>query len=236
MKKFFVFIKNLLLDILFPKFCIGCGKEGSYLCKDCLSLIEIIEYQFCPVCGKRIINGKICETCKKKTNLNGLYFAVSYQNQLVKKLITQFKYKPFIKQLSPILSFLIITHLSALNKTDFSEFSLIPVPLSKKRLKWRGFNQSKEIAKELSKYLKIPVLDNTLFRKKETVPQTKLKKEQRKENIKQVFLCDKQKLKENKKILLIDDVYTTGATMEECAKVLKQAGVKEVRGIVIARE
>jgi len=236
-------IRDTLLEILFPKFCFGCGREGTYLCKDCQSCLEISEDIFC-LCEKpklikisdsSEIRGK-CNACHSK-NLDGLFFPLSYQNKLIKELIHQFKYEPFVKELAKPLTELIIAHFFLLgNKKVWENKILIPIPLGKKKLKWRGFNQAEEIAKELSHKLRIPLLTECLKKAKRTISQTELSKEERKENIKGAFLAKNTHLIKNKKILLVDDVYTTGATMEEAAKVLKQAGAKEVWGVVVARE
>ncbi len=151
-------------------------------------------------------------------------------------MIKQFKYEPYIKELSKPLAFLILTHLINLNNLpNFKEFILVPIPLYKKKLKQRGFNQTNEIGKELSKFLKIPIFNNILTKIKQTPAQVELKKEQREKNIKGVFNCQKPGLIKNRKIFLIDDIFTTGSTMEECARVLKTAGAKEIWGVVVAR-
>jgi len=238
MKKIFISIKNFLLDLLFPKFCISCGKDGSYLCQNCFSLIDILERQYCPFCSrpKIVIDGKTCNFCNRSKSLNGLYCAASYNNFIVKKLINQFKYEPYIKELSKPLSSLIVTHLINLDKVEnFQDYILVPIPLHKKKLKKRGFNQASEIAKELSENLKIPVFNDALIKTKQTPAQVNLKKEEREENIKGVFLCQKPELVMGKKILLIDDIFTTGSTMEQCARLLKEAGAKVVWGIIVAR-
>jgi len=230
--------KKFLLDLFFPKFCLNCGSEGSYLCEDCFSLIEILESQFCPGCQKRVTDGKICPACKKFIKLNGLYFAASYQKSLTKKMITKFKYEPFVKELKEPLARLVMTHFQLCDKkeSDFSDFYLIPVPLEKKRLKWRGFNQSEEIAREIAKALKTPLLNNVLYKIKQTLPQMELSEKERRENIKGAFLVKNKGEIKGRKILLLDDVYTTGSTMNECARVLKDAGAKEVWGVAVARE
>lgn len=231
-------IKEFILDLLFPKFCISCGKEGSYLCQDCFSLIDILERQYCPFCPqpKVVLDGKTCNFCKRSKSLNGLYCAASYNNFIVKKLINQFKYEPYIKELSKPLSSLIVVHLINLDKVEnFQDYILVPIPLHKKKLKKRGFNQAGEIAKELSENLKIPVFNDALIKIKQTPAQVELKKEEREENIKGVFLCQKPELVVGKKIFLIDDIFTTGSTMEQGARLLKEAGAKEVWGIVVAR-
>lgn len=176
-----------------------------------------------------------CKRCKDK-NLDGLYFALSYKNPIIKKLIRNFKYQPYIKDLSKTLSLIIIQYFQMQeNNSDFSDYFLIPVPLGKKKMKNRGFNQSEEIAKELSVFFKIPVLNGILIKTKETRPQIELTAEERKENLKGTFSVQEEKKIKGKKIILVDDVYTTGSTMEECARVLKTAGAKNVLGMAIAR-
>jgi len=238
-------VKNFLLDILFPKFCLGCKKEGTFLCKDCEAVLDVQRRH-------QRFSGKY---------LSDLYWALSYENPLVKTFIHNFKYEPFVKELAKPLSKLILNHFQLIeNPPPFLEnksFILVSVPLSKKRLKWRGFNQAEEIGKELSSFLKIPLISNCLIKIKETSPQVDLPEKKRKENVVGAFLVkpvrkewrvwdpvrkcwfsngikDKEKTK-GKKVLLVDDVFTTGSTMEECAKTLKKSGAKEVIGIVIAR-
>jgi len=228
--------QNFILDILFPKFCLGCQKEGSYLCNDCLSTIEIIEYLFCPGCQKREDNGRPCKSCRKFIKLDRLYFATSYQNSLVKELINKFKHEPLVKELAKPITFLIITHFQIIEKPDFSDCSIIPVPLEKSRLKWRGFNQAEEIAKELANFLNIKVWTNVLVKTKRTFPQVEIEnKNKRKENVIGIFSCQNSEKIKNKKILLVDDVYTTGSTMNEAAKTLKEGGARAVWGVAVAR-
>jgi len=213
-------LKESILNLIFPKFCFCCQREGSYLCQDCQAMLEISGF-----------HQNFQADC-----LKDLYFAANYQSSLIKNLIQKFKYEPFVKELAKTLSVLIITHFKLLdNKPDFSEFILVPVPLSKKKLRWRGFNQAEEIGKELSKFFRIPLIANCLIKTRETLPQVELSDEERKENIKNVFFCEKPELIQRKKILLLDDVYTTGSTMIECAGVLKRARAKEIIGISVAR-
>ncbi len=214
-------IKNFILDILYPKFCLNCGREGSYLCSDCQSTLEVssshTEYQ--------------------TEEIKDLYFALPYQNQLIKNLIKLFKYQPFVKELSQPLSSLIITHFQLIEKSpaDLAGYILMPVPLEKKKLKWRGFNQAEELAKELNSFLKIPLINEVLIKTKETLPQAELSGKEREENIKGVFSCRNKEKISGKKILLVDDIYTTGSTMKEAARVMRMAGAKEIIGIAVAR-
>lgn len=237
-------IINNTIDTFFPKFCFSCQKEGSYLCQDCRHLLEILDHDYC-LCEKypvRIFdnqkNGK-CSRCQNKL-LSGLYFALNYKNNhLIEKLIKRFKYKPYIKELSKDLANIIAEHLilSGNNTNDIWENSiLVPVPIYIKKQKDRGYNQSEEIARELSKIIKVPICSDVLIKIKETPSQAELKKEQRIKNLENTFtIYNPQKIK-NKKIFLIDDIYTTGSTMQECARILKTAKVKQIWGITIARE
>ncbi|KKQ96436.1 MAG: hypothetical protein A3F95_02475 [Candidatus Nealsonbacteria bacterium RIFCSPLOWO2_12_FULL_39_31] len=231
-------IKNFAWNILFPKFCANCGAEGTYLCPDCLSLIEIFERQYCPFCfsSRAVADGKTCRHCHRTKKLNGLFCATSYDNFIVKKIICQLKYEPFVRELARPLSSLIITHLAFLKKQSFFENCLlIPIPLHIKKHKFRGFNQAEEIAKKLSSALKIPINDKALIKIKKTPAQTELNNKKRRENIKNVFLCKQPETIKNRRIILVDDVFTTGSTMEEVAITLKKSGAREVWGIAVAR-
>ena len=235
-------IKDFSLDLFFPKFCLGCKTEGTYLCEDCIELLDICEYNYCLCNPPQIIPvnqsyGK-CPKCRNK-KLDGLYFALPYkEKQLTKKLIHQFKYEPHLKDLAKTLASILIEHFikTAKNTNEIWENSvLIPVPLDKKKIKDRGYNQSEELAKELSKILQVPVVTN-LIKIKQTKPQMESTKLERENNLLGAFLTKNPEELSGKKIFLVDDVYTTGSTMEECAKTLKQIGAKTVWGVAIARE
>ncbi|MCI8636957.1 MAG: ComF family protein, partial [Clostridia bacterium] len=114
--------------------------------------------------------------------------------------------------------------------------TIIPVPISKKRRKERGYNQSELIAKEMAKNLGIEYNTDCLFKVKNIVEQSKLNKEERQKNIQGVYELHKQNKLQNKKILLIDDIYTTGSTVNECCKILKQASPKQIEVFTLAKD
>lgn len=233
--------KKFLLATLFPQLCLGCQREGSLICQDCLSSIEISEFIYCPFCKtpKRVFEKGTCLT-HQKMKLSGIFSATSYKEPLVKKLISKFKYEPFLKNLSSPLASLIIAHfLLSENKTIFKDKEnsvLVPIPLFRSKERQRGFNQASLIGEVLSKFFKIPLLNNNLIKVKKTQPQVELKREEREKNIKRAFKLKNPQSVREKRVFLIDDVFTTGSTMEECARVLKNSGAKEVWGIVVARE
>jgi ComF family protein len=228
--------KNFILDLIFPKKCLNCGKERTFCCEDCFSLIEINPFEYC-LCEKpqKTVREGHCSRCDKKA-LNGLYAATDFKQKIVKQLIHNFKYRQQIKELAYPLSALILTHLYFIAKDFPPDSLLIPVPLFARRKKRRGFNQAEEIGKIISEKTNIELSAENLIRVKNTPQQVGLNKEEREKNIQGAFeVADRERVR-NKMIFLIDDVYTTGATMEECAKTLKRSGAKQVWGLVAARE
>ena len=229
-------IKTFLLDLVFPKKCLSCKKSHVFFCEDCFSLIDINPFKYC-LCEhpQKIILDKQCRYCSEK-KLDGLYSATNYKQQQVKKLIHNFKYKNQIKELAYPLTLLILSHLYFIARYLPCNSLLVPIPLFIKKKKRRGFNQTEEIGKIISEKLGLPISLDNLVRIKNTRPQINLSRAQRQENIKQAFLVNNPKEFKRKIIFLLDDVYTTGATMEECARILKKAGAQQVWGLTVARE
>lgn len=236
-------ISNFFLELFFPSFCFGCEREGAYLCPDCKETLEISEYSYC-LCNKNPLRlppenktGK-CVRCEDK-KLSGLYSSLAYKEKfLTRKLIHKFKYAG-VKTLAKNLAEIMAEHLiiSGKNTDDIWENGvLVPVPMECRKLKERGYNQAEKMAKELAKIVKIPVVSDVLLKISKTKAQMKLSARKREENLKGAFAVKKPAGIAGKKIFLVDDVYTTGSTMEECAKTLREAGAKSVWGVVIARE
>jgi len=235
--------KNFALDLLFPKFCLSCQKEGFYLCEDCRGLLEILEFDYC-LCERDPLvippnqNYGKCHKCKNKS-LDGLYFALSYKNKIAQNLIKSFKYPPYVKDLAETLSSILIEHFIKTRKnTDeiWENSILVPVPMYSKKIKERGYNQCEELAKELAKILKIPVVSNVLIKIKHTEAQMELSGQERQKNLLGSFETKNPAGLAGKKIFLVDDVYTTGSTMQECALALRRSGAKSIFGIALARE
>lgn len=236
-------VKNSVLELLFPSFCFGCSQEGTLLCYDCKSILEISEYNYC-LCSKNPLrlspgaSGK-CSRCQDK-NLAGLYFSLPYKEKsLTRKLIHHFKYEPYIKTLAPFLTQIILEHFQLAQNTDpkiWENSAIIPVPMEISKQKDRGYNQSQVLGQLIGQALNVPEIPGNLVKIKKTEPQMKLKAQQREESLRGAFAVKNPAQIANKKIFLIDDVYTTGSTMAECAKVLKEAGAKSVWGIAFARE
>ena len=217
------------LDLLFPKRCVSCGKFGAYICKDCFSKIEFIQKPVCPVCQRQAVGGKTHPGCQGRLRLDGLVVATRYSGS-VKKAIAKVKYK-WAYDIAKILIDLIVVNLWKFDLA--SDLILVPVPLHVRRKKWRGFNQAEILAKSLSLKFNQPY-GEYLARIIETASQVGLKKDERKKNVKGAFRLRTGADVSGKNILLVDDVYTSGATMQEACRVLKKAGAKTVWAMAVA--
>lgn len=227
-----------LLDFLFPKYCVQCRKFGSYLCPTCFSYVAFAETGFCTVCQRAAIGGLTHPICKKSLTIDGVFSSLVYTG-VVKKLVYQFKYKPYLVGLKPLLTDFFYEGL--IQKETFyrlitQEGVLVPVPLHASKLRKRGYNQAKLLAEGLAQKLDMSVRD-ILERTRNTKTQVGFSQKERAENIKEAFRLKKgyeEKMKGVKSVFLVDDVVTSGATLKEVAKVLKKAGVVTVWGITLA--
>lgn len=222
-------ILDFLVDFVFPKFCVVCDKEGSFLCRKCKKNLPSA-LQVCPMCTRPSIYGLTHEYCHKKHGLDGLMAIFDYKNEAVRKLVEAVKFG-FNQELVAIV-------LSGWKKPRNwgKKVVLVPVPLHRYRENWRGFNQAEVFAKVVGGE-KMEIV-KVLVRIKATAQQANIRKRrERSENIKGSFQIREGMGKElkNKKVILIDDVFTSGATMRECTKELKKVGVGQVWGLVLAR-
>jgi ComF family protein len=234
-------IEKEILDILLPKKCFDCGKEGCFWCSKCLEKIKINSWQICPICEKYLTEkGKICNYCDKSSlQINSLTVATDYNNPKISKAITLLKYKFIPEMAKPLAQILLKTYQK--NNLKIPDL-IIPVPLHPIKLRWRGFNQSELLADYFSEIIlpnfKIKVDKKTLIRSKYTQPQASFKKSKdRIKNIENAFQVNFKNLNKikNRRLLLIDDVCTTASTLNECAKKLRILKPKSIQALVIAR-
>lgn len=229
-----------ILDFIFPKRCVGCGKVGRYFCPRCLAKIQAVRknHAICPVCEKPAIDGATHPRCQTRYTIDGLTSFFHYRGP-IRNAIKALKYrsvfdlaKEFIQCIPPV-SFSALANLESRN----SNLSLLPVPLHPSRQRERGFNQAEVLGALLAKRMNIPIRTNILIRVKKTTPQVEMKeKEKRLKNMEGVFgMLPSTMNHERLTIFLFDDVFTTGATMRAAASVLKRAGVPYVWGITMAR-
>jgi ComF family protein len=224
-----MFLKSLneILSFFFPLHCIICKKEGGRVCGRCLTKVfKKNAIQKCPVCLNVSKKGRTCTLCKEKTSLDALFVVSSYEGSpQLQSLLKQLKYR-YSFEIAELLALYIGDFLEE-EGVSISDFHVSYVPLHWRRYLERGFNQSALIANALQK-------PYSLLRRVKNIPQqAKLSRFDRLKNVKNAFSYSATIYPE--KVLLIDDVASTGATLNACAKELKRFGVKEVWGCVIAR-
>ena len=213
----FDYLAKNFLYLLFPQQCTGCGAKHTYLCRECLSKISYPDYS-------------------KQDNI---FAAGSYKDEWLKKAIWILKYRKGSSAAEPLaeLVFQRIFLEGRIKNPD--EFLYVPVPLSKERMKKRGFNQSEIIVRHLVEKLcleKEALAADALVKIKETKAQASIRDyQQRLKNLEGAFAVKNPEAIQGKKIILIDDVSTTGTTTRECAKTLKKAGAKKVIAVVAAK-
>jgi ComF family protein len=220
-----------LLDALFPPFCCNCGVLGFELCPDCINKIIVInQHKICPICGDFSENGRTCQDCiNSKPYFDQLRSWGEYSGAL-RQAIQKFKFENglgLIRYFSkPSIEFIQSWNI------EFSH--VVPVPLSKSRQQSRGYNQAALLTNSISRDLHIEYKPNAITRVKDTLSQVGLNSKERQENVLNVFEADLNENQE-KSVLVIDDITTTGSTLNECAKALKNAGAKKVFCYTVAK-
>lgn len=228
-----------IINFFYPNYCANCGKllkeqAPNCFCSECWQKIKIIKGETCRKCGKPVITSDgICNECRKikkfyydKIKVIGIY------EDILKEAIHLYKYNGRWKLGFDFLN-LIVDYIDS--QYIIQNDIIIPVPLTKEKLYKRGFSQTLLIAKEIGKYYNLPVYSNILIKYKETPAQSTLPREKRLKNLEGSFKVAQKEKIQNKNILLFDDVYTTGATVRECSKILKENGAKGINVLTIAR-
>lgn len=228
---------KFVLDFMFPRRCVGCGlgvnEENGHLCPSCAAQIKAYQPLRCAFCAVISAHGKTCGICRPTHSLDGLWAAANYDNLIVKKMVKEFKYR-FIEGISEDMAKLILSGYGG--KPQRADPVVVAVPLHRQRLHWRGFNQAESLALRLSSLWGVPYAGNALCRDKKVPPQADIEQKlARMKNIEGAFRVSDGKAAEGRNVYLIDDVATTGATLEACARELKGAGALSVTGVVFAR-
>ena len=231
-------IKEAILDILYPQniTCILCRQrardiDDKGLCRACADTLPIIAPPVCPKCGRPVEEEGVCVDCAYMHYHFDRAISVLHYTPEVRQLIHRFKYGG-ISYLSRTLGRWMAQAYK--QRCDWELDIILPVPLHPRRQRQRGFNQSALLARELGRYIDVPVKENVLIRKKYTPAQAGLSKFQRMQNLRGAFEVREPETVRGKSILLVDDVFTTGSTVNECSMVLLQAGAQRVYVITLA--
>jgi len=236
LEKFKYSITNLFLDLLYPEnnCCMICGywdeKIGKdYICRECFLKLENIKGHRCKVCSKPLVSsGDICLECIEEPKVFKKLFAPYHYSGILSKTIKDYKYNNkayYYKMLGELLYKYI--------KGKCIDVDIITyVPLHKNKKRKRGYNQSELLAKYLGDKLNIPC-EKLIDRVVDTKTQNQLNREDRKNNLKNTFQYKKDL--QDKNILLVDDVYTTGTTLNECSKALLKAHANNIYGLTLGR-
>ncbi|MFH1519644.1 MAG: ComF family protein [Candidatus Omnitrophota bacterium] len=223
-------------DLFFPCLCLCCGKkiDQDYLCSQCLGKIVFLTQPRCRYCARAVKSesGDTCSKCRQKVYpYHRLISATAYQEPMA-SLIHLFKYTNY-DYLAGFLASLIKKYLLKISFNPNNHHLITPVPLHRDKLKIRGYNQAGLLAKLLSNYFKIPFRDDIISNTNIRPSQVKLPPQRRKTNVQGIFAVDED-LKQ-RKIILIDDIFTTGATVSACSKALAEKGTEIITVITLSK-
>jgi len=225
-------VRQAVLDVLFPARCVGCGAYGSFLCPSCQAELPSTRPPRCPLCWQPQRQGDPCPRCREeRPAFQGARSPYLYQG-VAREAVQALKYN-HLSALAQPMSQLMARYVG---EEAIEADLLVAVPLYARRQRLRGYNQSALLARELCRLCGLPLAGRGLARRRNTPPQARsADAEARKRNVTDAFVADRRWV-EGKRILLIDDVMTTGATLDACARALRQAGAASVWALTFARE
>ena len=218
------------IDWVFPPHCLGCGIEGEIICQECYATIKRVPANVCPYCNAYVSTSGHCPNCKNLKPPYAQFRAFAYYGGVIREAIHHLKYQNDVG-VARVLACYLLKVIQAENW----EFDLIvPVPLSKRKLEQRGYNQAERLAQPVATALEKPISTDALIRIKENASQVDLDVHSRRQNVRGVFEANPVIVK-GKRILLIDDVFTTGATLESASRALRDAKSDLVYAVTVGR-
>ena len=220
-----------VLDIFIPPCCVACNKVETWLCDECLQEIPLLDVQICPRCGRPEKGSQLCDVCKNSPlHVNPIRSAFLFEGH-IRGVIHALKYRG-AKSIAQVLRKRMAT---AWHYYAMESDVIVPVPLYANREIKRGYNQATVIANALGYEVHIPVTEQALVRVRNTASQTKLNRQERQKNVSDAFICTENAMFVGKRVTLVDDVATTGATLDACAVTLLNSGAKSVNAFTLAR-
>lgn len=224
-------IRYRIIDSVFPRRCPVCEgivERGHTICKSCIKRLSLVKEPICMRCGREVPSetDEYCFDCSQREKSFEYGRALLNYDELSRHIAVQIKYKNKREYVEPFAKMIAARYKKqiALMRAD----CLIPVPVHPARFRKRGYNQAELLANGISKIIKVPVRSDILIRRKNTLAQKELSPEERLKNLKSAFAISDKYAGDIKTAIIIDDIYTTGSTIEACTRVLKQAGVLRV--------
>ncbi len=229
-----------LVQALFPCRCVSCGTFGAWCCPACLAQVWYPRTLTCPACGVSDALGAFCPNCRGNLALRGVWAPLPYGHPVVRELLRAYKYE-YVRELEPVLVNLLAATLRtyalppAWGAVPRNAWVLCPVPLAPKRLRSRGFNQTETLARALAERTNL-AWQNLLERTRSTKPQSDITDHaKRMANVQGAFCLSHGADVRGRAVILLDDVYTSGSTLEACAAELRRGGAAEVWGLAVAK-
>jgi ComF family protein len=234
---------NYFLDVIYPPACCHCGSlaASNTFCSACIARIVLPRAPYCQHCGvpfrTRNDGNHTCGRCITDPPAFGMaraaaiYDAAAPADQPLKSILQRYKYNRDVALAAPLAK--LMERECPFKLTDYDV--IVPVPLHLSRLRWRGFNQASLLARRIVTGTRVPVDVFSLERARETQPQVDLDEKERRRNVAAAFRVSRRERIRQRRVLLVDDVYTTGSTVNECSRVLRDAGASAVDVLVLAR-
>lgn len=231
---------DAVLDFIYPRVCVCCNHElesdESFICQSCEDSLTYIQTPICHTCGSPVFREGIekCDNClRKQIYYDQVRSELDYNDELVRQMIHAFKFEYMNSMVNGLSKYLVLAfeQYYSHEKIDL----ILSVPLHKSRLRQREFNQAHLLAKHFADDVHIPLCDDLVVRNRSTQPQSQLKPNERMKNVKDAFSIRKPDEVNGKTILIIDDIVTTGSTVNEMSKVLRESGAKRIFALSLAR-
>lgn len=226
-------LASVSLDLLYPPKCVACDREGEFLCPTCFATLPHLLPPFCKRCSQPVARGDACRRCETAPlDIDGIVAPFRMEG-VAREAVHRLKYSN-LRAIAPLLGDLLADFLT---ERGVLGDILVPVPLHSRRERQRGYNQAALLARHAGERLRLPVGADALSRRRDTPSQTaRSQAEERRTNVQGSFHCPRPEMVDGLNVLLVDDVCTTGATLEACAVALKDAGAASVTGVTFARE
>lgn len=220
---------RFMLDVLYPPRCPGCGRLGEVFCAACLALVEPMPAPACPRCGRPGPDETLCAECQASPSPLDVIVSAAVFAPPLRQAIHQLKYENNRSLAEPLSALMVAAWLHLPGPVDL----IVPVPLHRKRAAERGYNQAALLARGLAEAVGVPLDEKALIRARVTRQQVGLGRTERALNVAGAFTCARDVAA--KRIVLVDDVCTTGSTLQACAEALRSGGASWVGGFTLAR-